>query len=99
MNPLKTVTGTIVSGFVLAIILAQFFREIPTFAAGWSFIVWLHILAGITWIGLLYYFNFVQVPAVADAAGDSDGPGPPPSQSMSRRAPCCGSAGVRWRPG
>ncbi|HNJ98037.1 MAG TPA: urate hydroxylase PuuD [Ilumatobacteraceae bacterium] len=26
---------------------------------------WLHILAGITWIGLLYYFNFVQVPAFA----------------------------------
>lgn len=24
---------------------------------------WLHILAGIAWIGLLYYFNFVQVPA------------------------------------
>src|SRR3970040_653277 len=21
---------------------------------------WLHIMAGITWIGLLYYFNFVQ---------------------------------------
>lgn len=27
---------------------------------------WLHILAGITWIGLLYYFNFVQVPALAE---------------------------------
>jgi len=26
---------------------------------------WLHILAGITWIGLLYYFNFVQTPAFA----------------------------------
>ena len=26
---------------------------------------WLHILAGITWIGLLYYFNFVQVGAFA----------------------------------
>lgn len=26
---------------------------------------WLHILAGITWIGLLYYFNLVQVPALA----------------------------------
>ncbi len=24
---------------------------------------WLHILAGVTWIGLLYYFNFVQTPA------------------------------------
>lgn len=23
---------------------------------------WIHFLAGITWIGLLYYFNFVQVP-------------------------------------
>lgn len=23
---------------------------------------WLHFLSGITWIGLLYYFNFVQVP-------------------------------------
>ena len=21
---------------------------------------WLHVLAGITWIGLLYYFNFIQ---------------------------------------
>jgi len=30
---------------------------------------WLHILAGITWIGFLYYFNFVQVPAFA-AYGD-----------------------------
>ncbi|MEY2740633.1 MAG: hypothetical protein RL283_735, partial [Actinomycetota bacterium] len=27
---------------------------------------WLHILAGIMWIGLLYYFNFVQVPAFAE---------------------------------
>ncbi len=26
---------------------------------------WLHVLAGIVWIGLLYYFNFVQVPAFA----------------------------------
>ena len=26
---------------------------------------WLHVLVGIMWIGLLYYFNFVQVPAFA----------------------------------
>lgn len=26
---------------------------------------WGHYLAGVTWIGLLYYFNFVQVPAFA----------------------------------
>jgi uncharacterized membrane protein len=28
---------------------------------------WLHYLAGITWIGLLYYFNFVQGPFMAEA--------------------------------
>jgi len=27
---------------------------------------WGHVLAGITWIGLLYFFNFVQVPAYAE---------------------------------
>ncbi|MGE5624136.1 MAG: urate hydroxylase PuuD [Bacillota bacterium] len=36
---------------------------------------WLHILAGITWIGLLYYFNFVSTPAVAAANADKGGPG------------------------
>jgi len=25
---------------------------------------WLHFLAGITWIGLLWYFNFVQTPSM-----------------------------------
>src|SRR3989442_6494798 len=30
---------------------------------------WLHFLAGITWIGLLYYFNFVQGPFCAEADG------------------------------
>jgi uncharacterized membrane protein len=31
---------------------------------------WLHVLAGIMWIGLLYYFNFVQVPAFAQFEAD-----------------------------
>ena len=46
----------------------------------WDFIQlglgrWLHILAGVMWIGLLYYFNFVQVPALAEAAKDGTGAG------------------------
>jgi len=28
---------------------------------------WIHFLAGVTWIGLLYYFNFVQGPFLAEA--------------------------------
>jgi len=77
MNPLKSVTGTIISGFVLAIILV--------FALGstgqinpWGFWVWLHVLVGITWIGLLYYFNFVQVPGVGKALAEKDSGGPGP---------------------
>lgn len=27
-----------------------------------SLLAWGHFLAGITWIGILYYFNFIQVP-------------------------------------
>src|SRR5215510_882446 len=35
---------------------------------GWLFLLrWLHFLAGITWIGMLYYFNFVQTPFFAKA--------------------------------
>jgi uncharacterized membrane protein len=34
----------------------------------WLFLLrWFHLLAGITWIGMLYYFNFVQVPFFAGA--------------------------------
>ncbi len=31
---------------------------------------WLHLMAGVMWIGLLYYFNFVQVAAIKAAAAD-----------------------------
>jgi uncharacterized membrane protein len=36
---------------------------------------WLHVVAGIVWIGLLYYFNFVQVPGVAAAKADGTAAG------------------------
>ena len=31
---------------------------------------WLHVMAGITWIGLLYYFNFIQVPSMGKIKED-----------------------------
>jgi uncharacterized membrane protein len=36
---------------------------------------WIHFLAGVTWIGLLYYFNFVQMAALKDAAADGTAAG------------------------
>jgi len=79
MNPLKSVSGTIIGGFVLALLILLATGDNPITAIGAaranSLIIWLHVFAGIIWIGLLYYFNFVQVPALADAASDDGGPG------------------------
>jgi uncharacterized membrane protein len=77
MNPLNSVAGTIIGGVVLAVILvlATMGDHMVGATPVNSVIIWLHVLSGITWIGLLYYFNFVQVPALADAAADDGGPG------------------------
>lgn len=36
---------------------------------------WIHFLAGITWIGLLYYFNLVQMAGLKAAAADGTAAG------------------------
>ena len=37
----------------------------------WVFIVrWLHVLSGVMWIGLLWYFNFVQIPSMPNIPDD-----------------------------
>src|ERR1017187_1537670 len=36
---------------------------------------WIHIMAGVMWVGLLYYFNFVQVAALKAAQADSTAAG------------------------
>jgi uncharacterized membrane protein len=80
MNPLNSVKGVWIAGIVLAVILAVIVNL--SASVGWfefqtlEFFRWAHIIAGITWIGLLYYFNFVQMPAVAAASADAGGPGP-----------------------
>ena len=73
MNPRNTVRGAITTGFVLAVVLTLLIA--PTAFHELGLARWFHILSGITWIGLLYYFNLVQVPGLAAAAADKGGPG------------------------
>src|SRR5450631_4568002 len=73
MNPLNTVRGALITGFILALIVAVAIQ--PTAFAELGLVVWIHILSGVMWIGLLYYFNVVQTPGLAAAAGDKGGPG------------------------
>ena len=74
MNPLTSILGTIISGFILATLIV--FGLGMSGISVWGVEVWFHVMAGVVWIGLLYYFNFVQVPAVGAALGDEGGPGP-----------------------
>src|SRR5690349_13835430 len=41
-------------------------RHVVTFdVAGVAAVVrWLHVLSGVMWVGLLWYFNFVQIPSM-----------------------------------
>jgi uncharacterized membrane protein len=78
MHPLNTVKGAITTGVVLAIIIGSCLALWAGNAVAFHPVRldrWLHILAGVTWIGLLYYFNFVQTPGLAAAAADKGGPG------------------------
>jgi uncharacterized membrane protein len=78
MHPINSVKGAITAGVVLAIVIGVCLAAWG--GTGMAFHPvradrWLHILAGVTWIGLLYYFNVVQTPGLAAAAADKGGPG------------------------
>jgi uncharacterized membrane protein len=78
MHPLNTVKGAITAGVVLSIIIGLWLSYLLPSGVGVHPIPidrWLHIVAGVTWIGLLYYFNVVQTPGLAAAAADKGGPG------------------------
>ena len=64
---LQSLQRTVIAGFVLLVVIfvvVGALRGFPAFDHGWGTFVmrWLHVLSGIMWIGLLYYFNFVQIP-------------------------------------
>lgn len=73
MNPMMTIKWPVIFGFAGALLIAV---AIGGFVMNeLSLMRWLHVIAGITWIGLLYYFNVVQTPGLAAAAADKGGPG------------------------
>jgi uncharacterized membrane protein len=74
MNPLKTVNGAIITGLVLMVLTSVLLSGGFSFDLG-NLTRWLHIISGVMWIGLLYYFNVVQIPGLAAATADSGGPG------------------------
>ena len=68
-NPLESLPKTLGLGFALLVLIVLLLGMDTFFAPGserwWKFFFrWLHLLSGIMWIGLLWYFNFVQIPSM-----------------------------------
>jgi uncharacterized membrane protein len=67
---LQSLGRTVVAGVVVLIVIVII---VSTAAGGavkfdhawWTFFMrWLHVLSGVMWIGILWYFNFVQIPSM-----------------------------------
>jgi uncharacterized membrane protein len=59
--------AVLIAGLALAILIAVFpdsgYRP-PTGDLVNGLLQWIHVFLGVLWIGLLYYFNFVQIPTM-----------------------------------
>ncbi len=72
---LTNLRSTVISGIILTIIMIivviiWYGEGVPGYfdlgtTPWWSFFLrWLHVLSGVMWVGILYYFNFVQIPTI-----------------------------------
>ena len=73
---LGNLRNVVIASFVLAILLIGVYCGTQGFD-GMAFelfaLRWLHIVAGVMWIGLLWYFNFVQIPTMPKVPAELKG--------------------------
>jgi uncharacterized membrane protein len=69
---LSNLRSTVIAGFILTLIIFILVRVLNNAGfvldqSWYAFLFrWLHVLSGVMWIGLLWYFNFVQIPNMAN---------------------------------
>lgn len=69
---LSNLRNTVIAGFVLAVVMFIIYYVQEGYGSeyGVFFFRWLHVLSGVMWIGLLWYFNFVQIPNMPNIPDD-----------------------------
>ena len=74
---LSNLRNTVIASFVLAAVLLVIFAYLlndPMLVESvgfWAFIFrWIHVFSGVMWIGMLWYFNFVQMPTMPKIPDD-----------------------------
>jgi uncharacterized membrane protein len=62
---LQSLGRTVTAGVVLLVLIVAAIGQVE-FGHAWGVFVirWLHVMCGVMWIGLLWYFNFVQIPSM-----------------------------------
>jgi uncharacterized membrane protein len=68
----QNLRNVIIAGFVLAAVIFWIIVRPGAFDYNYTafFFRWLHVLSGVMWIGLLWYFNFVQTPSMPKIPDD-----------------------------
>ncbi len=68
----RTVTAGVVLLVIIVMLTGVLTGQMVAVDMGWSrfFMRWLHVLAGVMWIGILWYFNFVQMPSMPKIPDD-----------------------------
>lgn len=65
---LSNLRSAVMTGFIITLILLLLYLTVwggGLDAGFWRFLFrWLHVVSGVMWIGLLWYFNFVQIPTM-----------------------------------
>jgi uncharacterized membrane protein len=62
----SSLNRTIIAGLAITLVLMGVAGTFGRMDHGWGlfFMRWLHIASGVMWVGLLWYFNFVQTPSM-----------------------------------
>ena len=62
---LQSLGRTVAAGVVLLVVIVLLAGNVQLSHAWGAFVMrWLHVMSGVMWIGLLWYFNFVQIPSM-----------------------------------
>lgn len=73
---LTNLKSTVIAGFVLTVVMIAIVVGLSgdSFGVDYAYrtflLRWLHVLCGVMWIGLLWYFNFVQIPNMPNIPDD-----------------------------
>jgi uncharacterized membrane protein len=63
----SSLNRTLIAGLVIVLVMigvAGTYKSLGEMSYWTFFMRWIHIASGVMWIGILYYFNFVQTPSM-----------------------------------